>query len=81
LGAVLVLGTELLGVAAVSQSAAAQSCDPSYPEVCIAPAWEIGDLDCADIGFALTVIHDPSIGASDPHYLDADCDGIGCEPW
>lgn len=26
-----------------------------------------------------TVIHDPSIGAYDPHYFDSDYDGIGCE--
>jgi hypothetical protein len=47
----------------------------------MAPAWEIGDLDRADVGVALTVIHDPRIGTDDPHSLDADSDGIGCESW
>ncbi len=33
------------------------------------------DLDCSDIG------HPVEIDASDPHGLDADGDGIGCESW
>ncbi len=34
-----------------------------------------GDLDCADIGRSV------AISGSDPHGLDADGDGIGCEGW
>jgi hypothetical protein len=34
-----------------------------------------GDLDCEDIG---REIH---VGRSDPHGLDRDGDGIGCEGW
>jgi hypothetical protein len=30
--------------------AAAQSCDPAYPDVCVPPVEEVGDLDCPDIG-------------------------------
>lgn len=76
------LGSVLLGAAAVPESAAARtSCDPSYPTVCIAPAEEIGDLDCWQIIVALPVIHDPQRGAYDSHGLDGDFDGVGCEPW
>lgn len=75
--AALVMG--LVGLAAVPQPTAAQSCDPSYPDACIAPSWEVGDLDCADVGYSLTVIHDESLGAYDSHGFDADHDGVGCE--
>jgi hypothetical protein len=40
-----------------------------------APAYYGKDLDCADIG------HPVRVGAEDPHRLDADQDGIGCEVW
>jgi hypothetical protein len=30
------------------------------------------DLDCDDLGYSLTVIHDAGIGAYDPHGFDAD---------
>lgn len=33
-----------------------------------------GDIDCADIGHQVNVTFD------DPHELDGDNDGIGCEP-
>jgi len=59
-------------------AASTGSCDPSYPDICLASS---PDLDCANVGFALTVIHDPSIGAYDPHGFDADYDGVGCESW
>jgi hypothetical protein len=48
------------------------NCDPSYPDVCIAPYPP--DLNCGDIserGFRVT--------GSDPHKFDRDKDGIGCE--
>jgi len=48
------------------------NCDSSYPDVCI-PPWP-PDLDCGDIRYAnFKVLPD------DPHGLDADNDGIGCE--
>jgi uncharacterized protein YraI len=52
----------------------AQSCDPSYPDVCIPPKSEVGDLDCPDISYRRFRV----IG-NDPHRFDADNDGIGCE--
>jgi hypothetical protein len=45
------------------------SSDSSYP------AYSGYDLDCVDIG------HRVSVGSSDPHNLDADGDGIGCESY
>ena len=48
------------------------TCDPSYPDVCIAPYPP--DLDCGEIGYSnFRVIGD------DPHGFDRDNDGIGCE--
>ena len=48
------------------------NCDPSYPDVCIAPYPP--DLNCGDIGYSnFRVIGD------DPHGFDRDNDGIGCE--
>ena len=47
-------------------------CDPAYPEVCIAPGPP--DLNCDDISFA-----NFKVLWSDPHHLDADGNGIGCE--
>ena len=50
----------------------AQSCDESYPDVCIAPYPP--DLDCGEIGFSNFRVID-----NDPHGFDRDNDGIGCE--
>jgi hypothetical protein len=50
------------------------SCDSSYPDFCIPPIEEVGDLDCADVGGS-----DFTVLAPDPHGFDADGDGIGCE--
>jgi len=48
------------------------SCDSSYPDVCITP-WP-PDLDCGEIQYAnFKVLPD------DPHGFDDDKDGIGCE--
>jgi hypothetical protein len=55
----------------------AADCDLSYPDFCLPPPPP--DLSCADIGEPLTVIHRPLLGATDPHYLDPDGNGIGCE--
>jgi len=49
-----------------------QSCDESYPDVCIAPYPP--DLNCGDIMFANFRVLQP-----DPHGFDRDRDGIGCE--
>ncbi len=49
-----------------------QNCDPSYPDFCIPP--NSPDLDCADMPRRqFRVVGD------DPHGLDRDSDGIGCE--
>ncbi len=52
---------------------AASGCDPNYtPCVPISAA----DLDCADIGFSVTIV------GGDPHGLDGnDNDGLGCESY
>ena len=47
-------------------------CDPSYPTVCIPSPPP--DLDCSDIPYTDFVVVQP-----DPHGLDTDKDGIGCE--
>jgi hypothetical protein len=61
------------GVQKVSRTGAAKkACDPSYPTVCLHPGPP--DLSCRDIGFA----NFPVVG-SDPHGLDRDRNGIGCE--
>jgi hypothetical protein len=50
-----------------------EDCDPAYPDDCLSSPPP--DLDCADVGHRVTVDH--SYG--DPHRLDADRDGIGCD--
>lgn len=51
------------------------SCDPSYPDVCIPPKSEVGDLDCGDISHRRFRVLPP-----DPHGFDGnDNDGLGCE--
>ena len=47
-------------------------CDPSYPDFCIPPSPP--DLDCKDIPQKRFTVFQP-----DPHRLDGDKDGIGCE--
>ncbi len=47
-------------------------CDAAYPTVCIPPPPP--DLDCGEITFRRFVVLAP-----DPHRLDGDHDGIGCE--
>lgn len=59
-----------------ARPAMAQGCDPSYPGICLPSA---PDLDCADIGHSIRVIYNPAIGAYDPHFLDPDFSGTGCE--
>jgi len=52
--------------------ASGNSCDPSYPDVCIPPPPP--DLDCPDIPHKKFKVLPP-----DPHNFDKDHDGIGCE--
>lgn len=47
-------------------------CDPSYPEVCIAPPPP--DLNCDDVPY-----NNIQVVGSDPHGFDGEGDGIGCE--
>ena len=64
----------LIGATLNAAPVGAQSCDSSYPDFCIPPPFEVGDLDCEDIpGSGFTVLQ------PDPHFLDDDFDGIGCE--
>ncbi len=49
-----------------------QECDPSYPDFCIPP--NSPDLDCADMPRRRFKVLPP-----DPHGVDRDGDGIGCE--
>lgn len=50
---------------------APQRCDPNYSGACV-PVYP-PDVDCADVGTTVYVIRD------DPHGLDGDGDGVGCE--
>ena len=53
------------------------NCDPHYPTVCIPPLPP--DLDCADLSFKLfRTLHDAPT-TPDPHSLDNNFDGIGCQ--
>ncbi len=52
-------------------SSMGDNCDPSYPNLCIAPPPP--DLDCQDIPFRRFQVLPP-----DPHHFDGDKDGIGC---
>jgi hypothetical protein len=72
----LVLGCSLLATGTASATVSAQSsCDwASYPDFCIPPAWEVGDLNCVDVAGAWFTGFPP-----DPHGFDADYDGYGCE--
>lgn len=50
-----------------------QGCDPAYPDACIPPAPP--NLDCGSPG----VGRDLTALSPDPHHLDGDGDGVGCE--
>jgi uncharacterized repeat protein (TIGR01451 family) len=53
------------------------NCDPHYPTVCIPPLPP--DLDCADLSFnRFRTVHDTPT-TPDPHSLDNNFDGIGCQ--
>ena len=49
----------------------ATGCDPNYRGACVPPYPP--DVDCADVGRPVTVVGD------DPHRLDGDGNGTGCE--
>jgi micrococcal nuclease len=55
----------------------AADCDPSYPDLCIPPG--SADLNCDYVYvYGLGISH-ITVYAPDPHGLDGDVDGIGCE--
>ncbi|MDW8059364.1 MAG: thermonuclease family protein [Thermomicrobium sp.] len=54
------------------QNSARPGCDPSYPDICLPSPPP--DLDCRDIPHRRFRVLPP-----DPHRLDSDRDGIGCE--
>jgi len=54
------------------QPVVGQTCDPSYPDVCIPPPPP--DLDCSDVVVRFFVVRPP-----DPHGFDGNHDGVGCE--
>jgi micrococcal nuclease len=56
-----------------SQPTPSGRCDPGYLGACIPPPPP--DLDCPDIGKPVRVV------GADPHRLDGDDDGWGCEDW
>lgn len=58
----------------VAQASNQTNCDPSYPDVCIAPPPP--DLNCGDITY-----RDFRVTGADPHRFDGDQDGIGCESY
>jgi micrococcal nuclease len=56
---------------------AGTGCDPNYAGACVPPYPP--DVDCADLrarGIAAPV----RVVGADPHHLDGDGDGLGCEP-
>jgi endonuclease YncB( thermonuclease family) len=64
------------GASATPQPVATRgNCDSSYPDVCIRPYAEVGDLDCPDVPYRSFRVLPP-----DPHGFDGrDDDGLGCE--
>ena len=62
----------VIAVSILQQVPEQNSCDPSYPDVCI-PSYP-PDLDCGEIQLANFKVLPP-----DPHGFDRDKDGIGCE--
>jgi hypothetical protein len=68
-------GESPVAASPVASATAPPSCDPSYPDVCIPPVEQGGDLDCATVRLEFFRVLPP-----DPHGLDGNFDGIGCEP-
>ena len=69
-------GQSYAPVQAVTTAQASASCLPNYPDICIPP--NSPDLDCPDV-YRLTGKTNFAVRGGDPHRLDADGDGIGCE--
>jgi micrococcal nuclease len=67
------------GCATPASPAPSDNCDPSYPDVCIPVGSE--DYDCAGgSGDGPNYITGPlRVLPPDPHHLDGNGDGIGCE--
>ena len=61
-----------IAVITVPSRSGGQNCDPSYPDVCIPPPPP--DLDCKDITSKNFKVLPP-----DPHHLDRNENGVGCE--
>jgi hypothetical protein len=55
-----------------SSSSGSEECDPSYPQLCIPPPPP--KLTCDDVSARKFTVEKP-----DPHNLDGDANGIGCE--
>ena len=64
--------TALPAPTATAVPAPKTTCDPAYPTLCIPP--NSPDLDCPEIGAKNFPVLSP-----DPHRLDGDKDGVGCE--
>ncbi len=69
----VILPTALPPVAPVFSAPLPISCDPAYPDFCLAPG--IADLDCS----AMLPHVNFRVLQPDPHDFDRDKDGIGCE--
>jgi len=65
-------------VDAPERVSAQETCNPSYPSICVRPSE--GDYDCAGSGDGPNYVVGPvEVLPPDPHGLDPDGDGIGCE--
>jgi len=51
-----------------------KQCDPAYTSHCVPPYSIVGDLNCGDLPFGQIATK-----PEDPHGLDGDNDGVGCE--
>jgi hypothetical protein len=71
-GCVVLLALFLFRAALEAGDRIRVDCDPAYPGVCLPPGPP--DLDCQDIPISNFDVLWP-----DPHGLDADGDGVGCE--
>jgi hypothetical protein len=70
------IGAGTLPAAAASVPPA---CEPAYVDHCVPPAWLEPDLDCSSLYEAgIRSVRLARIGW-DPHGLDDDYDGYGCE--
>ncbi|HMM49464.1 MAG TPA: thermonuclease family protein [Miltoncostaeaceae bacterium] len=64
---------EALRINAAPSAPTRAGCDPNYTGACVPPYPP--DVDCADVGTRVRVV------GADPHNLDADGNGIGCESY